>query len=207
MIAFRAKPGGHQGAPVVIGHRAWILEAWQKSLRTSYTDTYSSETAMLDISNLVGWLVSPQKPQERARVCCGFKGSTQTKGNRFVIIPTGCSDIWPHTWALAQLIRENTKQKTPGAKIWGDWTGCFVCVSVRMHILIVAFDQVYCSVCVNFLQISHSILLLYSFFSFFFILKIGTVEFLSVSFSGLQYQLIEQCIWHLSFWDLYPVPT
>lgn len=150
------------GPLVVVGHRACLLEvlelpAWIPAALGG------GGAATLRVSSSEDSLLPENVRKERG--CCAFKGSTQTKGNRFVIIPTGCSDIWPHTRALAQLIRENTKQKTPGAKIWGDLTGCFVCAPVRMHILIVAFDQVFCCACVNFLQISHTILLLYCVFS------------------------------------------
>lgn len=56
-------------------------------------------------------------------------GSTQTMGgNRFLIIPTGCSDIWPHTWALAQLIRKTQNKKRQGQRSGGLSRTLCVCV-------------------------------------------------------------------------------
>lgn len=95
---------GIRGPLVAIGHRPWSLEVGQKSPRMSHMSMFGlgvrSWSRRLLFCTLAIWLGTclSLKLQREEREALWFEGiHGNNEGNRFLIIPTGRSDIWPHT--------------------------------------------------------------------------------------------------------------
>lgn len=104
MALFGPNREGIRGPPVAIGHRPWPLELGQKSPIMSHMSICRlgpiPGTWRLLFRTLAIWFgacFSLKLQREEHKALWSEGVHINNEGNRFLIIPTGRSDIWPCT--------------------------------------------------------------------------------------------------------------